>query len=1203
MIEIANMKNIDIIILQETSVKREVRISGWHCFVLPKKDNTRGCITMVRQAIPCSRIENPANCGEEVEVLAVEIKLQQETFSIYNIYKRPQSGKLDMGEVCSLASQEQMIIGGDFNAHHPCLFSNKTNESGTHIATILESYPEIGLLNTGVSTHNRGGRLDLTMATATLMPRLEWQVEQTVILSDHFGIITTIREVKHAEIAPHCPKWNTKKADWKLFTKLMEEWATTYVPISMDVDALEADFVAALNAAANLSIPRTIPFTSCFRDWWYFTDEVKEANHRANASNKAYQRHKTPENKRILWSALNERNRTHKRVRTEKFQEFCARFSRFTRVTEIWNKLNIATRKSKPRNTHHAPLEEANKLALHFAKRTSSESLPRYVMLRQHRLRTGRIESTRDRKMVQDCTDLEFSDQELWNSRKTSSDTAPGSDLITHSMISHLGPEGRKAFLRVINESWRCGRLPNAWKKADITPIPKPEKGAYRPISLLSCLSKTVERMVLRRLTWKLGPLHENIHGFTAGKGTTHSVATLLSHVGNEKSVVVFLDLEKAFELASPYAILETLEKKGVRGRLLAWIENYLQDRSARVRFQGHLSEYQNLENGTPQGGVLSPTLFNILMSNLVEIPMKYGCTLISYADDLALVAKGTGRMRKAQYTLDKIDDECCKLGLKISAPKSKVMEINTPGFAATNLHIQGIQLEQVREYKYLGIWIDNRLTFKKEVKHLKETTALRLSAMRCLTGKVQGASHRVLRMFYIQAIRPIVDYAASVLFYISKSLQLQLETIQNSAARIILGAPTWARASNLCREANLMPLYLRVRLMAANSISRLVQSPSNTVLQDRIVKNQKYTNHEIVRPRSWTAHAGALLEEFGLKTPLLEKGMDSYHPDFIQPPPWEPPLAKISIMETSGPKKTYDPIVLKQMALETIQSITPSESITYFTDGSVDQHSHTAGSAFVVNRENLKVRTSDTSSTLQTEAVAIQEALNHALIQHNSHVVIHTDSLAAINILSQDVPRDNINLITSIIVLLRRLKAQNREVILNWVPSHIDIIGNERADREAESARKRPTVDVVVQPSRKQLALRTAALAREKAREFHAAECVAHDSALWYKMATEDEPWVCSRDMDRDVEVTLHRLRLGYKCRWERLPNTTEEERSCKLCNEPDTSLLHYLTECERTTFLRTGPPSTPPGLVRRLCNTLSQGKLHWLATHKPPR
>ena len=217
--------------------------------------------------------------------------------------------------------------------------------------------------------------------------------------------------------------------------------------------------------------------------------------------------------------------------------------------------------------------------------------------------------------------------------------------------------------------------------------------------------------------------------------------------------------------------------------------------------------------------------------------------------------------------------------------------------------------------------------------------------------------------------------------------------------------------------------------------------------------------------------------------------------------------------------------------------------------------------------------------------------------------MVIHTDSLAAINILSQDVPRDNINLITSIIVLLRRLKAQNREVILNWVPSHIDIIGNERADREAESARKRPTVDVVVQPSRKQLALRTAALAREKAREFHAAECVAHDSALWYKMATEDEPWVCSRDMDRDVEVTLHRLRLGYKCRWERLPNITEEERSCKLCNEPDTSLLHYLTECERTTFLRTGPPSTPPGLVRRLCNTLSQGKLHWLATHKPPR
>lgn len=93
--------------------------------------------------------------------------------------------------------------------------------------------------------------------------------------------------------------------------------------------------------------------------------------------------------------------------------------------------------------------------------------------------------------------------------------------------------------------------------------------------------------MVLTRLLWKIGPLHHNVFGFTKGVSTAYSIATLLGMIGQNKATIVFLDLENAFELANSQTNLVTLIQKDVKGCLLAWIADYLQDRSARVTFQG----------------------------------------------------------------------------------------------------------------------------------------------------------------------------------------------------------------------------------------------------------------------------------------------------------------------------------------------------------------------------------------------------------------------------------------------------------------------------------------------------------------------------------------------------------------------------------------------------------------------------------------
>ncbi|KAG0720443.1 RNA-directed DNA polymerase from mobile element jockey [Chionoecetes opilio] len=369
-------------------------------------------------------------------------------------------------------------------------------------------------------------------------------------------------------------------------------------------------------------------------------------------------------------------------------------------------------------------------------------------------------------------------------------------------MLAHAGPAGDAALLATLNASWLAGHLPPAWKEADIQPIPKPrEPTKLRPISLISCTAKTAEIMVLSQLQWRVGALHPHVFSLTRGVGPADSLLTLLTQANNCPIVTVFLDFEKAFELTSPHAIHATLARKGIRGRLLAWLEDYLQHRRARVKFQGHKSRYKELENGTPQGGTLSPFLFNLLMEELVALPFQAGTVLLSYADDLALVVTGRGdRLCKTQRALDLITAKCEELGLKISAQKSRAMTIRAAN-PACQLRVQGIGLAWTDSYLYLGVWLDRRLSFTAQLDYLRERTQARLNVMRAMTRLNAGATFSVLRLYYVQAVRSLVDYCALVLIALSPSQQEWLEMLQNNAMRTMLGAPRWSSLRNAERH------------------------------------------------------------------------------------------------------------------------------------------------------------------------------------------------------------------------------------------------------------------------------------------------------------------------------------------------------------------------------------------------------------------
>ncbi|MCV6613054.1 MAG: reverse transcriptase family protein, partial [Amphritea sp.] len=206
-------------------------------------------------------------------------------------------------------------------------------------------------------------------------------------------------------------------------------------------------------------------------------------------------------------------------------------------------------------------------------------------------------------------------------------------------MLRRLPAVALEALLATYNSLWETGTFPETWREATVIPILKAGKSGldplhYRPISLTSSLSKLMEKMVNMRLSWFLE--HHNVFtnaqcGFRKHRSPVDHILTLdtearacfaeKKHLG-----AVFFDIEAAYDTVLRQCILAKLHRYGIRGRMGLFIENFLSDRSFRVRVGNHLSSSFTQENGVPQGGVLSVALFAVAINDIGDqLPTSVG--------------------------------------------------------------------------------------------------------------------------------------------------------------------------------------------------------------------------------------------------------------------------------------------------------------------------------------------------------------------------------------------------------------------------------------------------------------------------------------------------------------------------------------------------------------------------------------------------
>ena len=300
---------------------------------------------------------------------------------------------------------------------------------------------------------------------------------------------------------------------------------------------------------------------------------------------------------------------------------------------------------------------------------------------------------------------------------------------ITPSVLSRVGLVISPILADYYNRCLSLGVYPSVLKSARVVPIHKSgssrDVNNYRPISNLLALNKIFESLTLIRLK-NFSNIHNiisnNQYGFRDGRSTTQAVFRLMCDLTTTfrfrlYTVVLFLDLRKAFDLVDHTILIKKLDLYGYRGVCNKFLKSYLSDRRQYVSVGSFSSDYVNLTHGVPQGSVLGPFLFNIFINDITLITKS---KVILFADDAAFYITDDcfqSCMDKLNQLIEVLSEWLTFNRLVPNIGKTKLMLITTRIVPDLPIVLfNGIELEWVDSFKYLGTVIDRKLNFNCHV-------------------------------------------------------------------------------------------------------------------------------------------------------------------------------------------------------------------------------------------------------------------------------------------------------------------------------------------------------------------------------------------------------------------------------------------------------------------------------------------------------
>ena len=743
-----------------------------------------GVATLIRRDIPHSRID----LQTRLQATAFRIGLTKQ-YTLCNIYISPQY-HLQLNEITNLIDQlpQPIIIGGDFNSRHP-MWDNLCNRSDARSITIenaLLTTPNT-IMNNGDATHfhvqtGSSSALDLSICSADILEDMRWFVEDDLNGSDHYPII--IEEIEREQYIPQ-ERYLEHRANWRRFEKETIMGDTDDLLQNMNVNELVEHYNQHIITAANKTIPkstRTLPRRKRV-PWW--TQECSNAISARKTALRRYQRSLLVTDKIEYCRLRAKAKRVLHEARVDSWRDFVGTLNCDTPMSKIWKRISKIRGKydnlNMPciiKNERHVTdkHEIAEIMAQHYEKISSNDNYsPQFNNIRNREEQIINFDTDEDLQYNSPLTLLELK-RMISHSKKT----ATGEDSISYNMIKRSHESSQQFLVSIMNKIFSSGSYPTLWRSSTILSFPKPGKPPtkeenYRPISLTSCVGKTMEKMLNHRLTILLETMNllpKQQFGFRKMQGTTDALNRFVSDVSNNMTnkyhtICVSFDMMKAYDTTWRFGILRCLNEMGIRGKLPTYIQNFLSSRTFKTKIGTASSADHRLEQGVPQGSVLSCTLFSIAINGILQaIPHTIQASL--YVDDLLIY--GTGPYlptleRRMQCAINKIQLWSHNHGFSFSAPKTNCihfhrLKANQPPLLLT---LNRTIIPNRDSITFLGMTIDNKLNWKEHIRKLKLNCIKRLDLLKCLSHTTWGSDRVILLRVYRAIIRSKIDYGSFI--------------------------------------------------------------------------------------------------------------------------------------------------------------------------------------------------------------------------------------------------------------------------------------------------------------------------------------------------------------------------------------------------------------------------------------------------------
>lgn len=733
---------------------------------------------------------------------------------------------------------DHFLAAGDYNAKHTHWGSRLVTPKGRQLYNaLIKASNKLDYVSPGSPTYWPADPRKIPdlidFAVTKNIPRdLISAMALPDLSSDHSPLLITLHQ--RPEITDHPNRLTSHNTNWMKYRKYVSSHIelTPQLNIEADIDCSTAALEEVLVAAARISTPkRKDAEIKTFKTSLQIEQLVLEKRR----LRRAWQTSRSPCSKQRLNEATRKLNRALKQEAENAQLKYIGKLSPTSTKHPLWRahpNLSSPIETVTPiRNSSgrwaRSDKDRAETFALHlrdvFQPNPSSNA---YVPPQIHSDLVPTPTSFRPNEITKVIRELKPK-------------KAPGGDLITTKMLMELPYCAVEVICKLFNGIISLGYYPSKWKKSIIIMIPKPGKdhtipSSYRPISLLSCLSKLFEKCLLTRIipymeAHNIIPAHQ--FGFRIKHGTIEQVNRITSEIRTaferrEYCSAIFLDVSQAFDRVWLEGLMHKI-KTHLPGYTHKLLESYLCNRAFAVRCNTTISDNHTIEAGVPQGSSLGPTLFVLYTA---DIPTSDRLTTSTFADDTAILSRSrcpVDATTQLANHLMVVEKWLSDWRIKINEQKCKHITFTLNRQTCPPLYLNGTQIPQVKEVTYLGIHLDRRLTWRRHIECKKLHLKLKASSLHWIINARSPLCLDYKVLLYTSTLKPIWTYGSQLWGNASRTNIDIIQRAQSKILRTITGAPWYIRNQNIHRDLGILAVKDEIDMQKASYNVKLSAHPN----------------------------------------------------------------------------------------------------------------------------------------------------------------------------------------------------------------------------------------------------------------------------------------------------------------------------------------------------------------------------------------